>query len=132
MIDLDHFKQYNDTYGHIAGDIALKQLGEILVRTARKTDVVGRFGGEEWIVCLSHTESEGGVQIAEKLRKSVEKSVFQVKDQDTTITVSIGVATAPEDGTYYAEIVEAADTAMYLAKTKGRNQLQVFTGPDPS
>ena len=132
MIDLDHFKEYNDTYGHIAGDIALKQLGKVLVQTVRKTDIVARYGGEEWIVCLSHTDSKGGAQIAEKLRKSVEKSVFQVKGQETTITVSIGVATAPEDGTYYAQIVEAADTAMYLAKTKGRNQLQIFTGSDSS
>ena len=132
MIDLDHFKEYNDTYGHIAGDLALKQLGKVLVQTVRKTDIVARYGGEEWIICLSHTEREGGVQIAEKLRKSVEKSVFQVKGQETKITVSIGVATAPEDGTYYAQIVEAADTAMYLAKARGRNQLQVFTEPDAS
>ncbi|MDT8365370.1 MAG: sensor domain-containing diguanylate cyclase [bacterium] len=132
MIDLDNFKEYNDTYGHIAGDIALKELGKVLVQTVRKTDVVARFGGEEWIICLSHTDSKGGTQIAEKLRKSVEKNVFQVKDQATSITISIGVATAPEDGTNYAQIVEAADTAMYLAKARGRNQLQVFTGSGSS
>jgi diguanylate cyclase (GGDEF)-like protein len=132
MIDLDYFKEYNDTYGHIAGDMALKQLGNILVKTVRKTDVVARYGGEEWIVCLSHTDREGGAKIAEKLRKSIEKNVFHLKGQETLITVSIGIATAPEDGTYYAEIVEAADTAMYLAKAGGRNQVHVFIGPDSS
>jgi len=132
MVDLDYFKEYNDTHGHIAGDMALKQLEKVLVKTVRKSDVVARYGGEEWIICLSHTDSEGGVKIAEKLRKSVEKTVFWMKGQETMITVSIGVATAPEDGTYYAEIVDAADTAMYLAKARGRNQLQIFTGPDRS
>jgi len=132
MIDLDYFKEYNDTYGHIAGDMALKQLGNILMKTVRKTDVVARYGGEEWIVCLSHTDREGGAKIAEKLRKSIEKNVFHLKGQETLITVSIGLSTAPEDGTYYAEIVEAADTAMYLAKAGGRNQVQVFTGPGSS
>ena len=128
MIDLDHFKEYNDTYGHIAGDMALKLLGNILMETVRKTDVVARYGGEEWIICLSHTSSEGGAKIAEKLRKAVEKNVFTLKGQETWITVSIGIATAPEDGTDYSAIVEAADTAMYLAKASGRNQIQVFTG----
>jgi diguanylate cyclase (GGDEF)-like protein len=132
MIDLDHFKEYNDTYGHIAGDVALKELGDILVETVRRTDVVARYGGEEWIVCLSHTNSVGGVKIAEKLRHAVEKTIFMLKGQESRITVSIGVATAPADGTDYAELVEAADTAMYLAKTSGRNQIQVFTGPDSS
>ena len=128
MIDLDHFKEYNDTYGHVAGDMALKLLSDILVETVRKTDVVARYGGEEWIICLSHTSSEGGAMIAEKLRKAVEKNVFTLKGQETRITVSIGIATAPEDGTNYGAIVEAADTAMYLAKASGRNQIQVFTG----
>jgi len=132
MIDLDHFKEYNDTYGHLAGDRALKQLADILLDTVRKTDVVARYGGEEWIICLSHTNSNGGTKIAEKLRNAVEKNIFQLKGRETRITVSIGVATAPEDGTDYAAIVEAADTAMYLAKASGRNQIQVFTAPDPS
>jgi diguanylate cyclase (GGDEF)-like protein len=132
MVDLDHFKEYNDTYGHIAGDMALKQVGDILMRTVRKTDVVARFGGEEWIICLSHTDSVGGAEIAEKLRKAVEKKVFHLKGQETWITVSIGVSTAPGDGTEYDAIIEAADTAMYLAKASGRNQIQVFTEPDSS
>jgi diguanylate cyclase (GGDEF)-like protein len=132
MMDLDHFKEYNDTYGHIAGDMALKELGEILVGTVRRTDVVARYGGEEWIICLSHTSREGGTKIAEKLRKAVEKNIFLLKGQETRVTVSIGIATAPEDGNEYSAIVEAADTAMYLAKSNGRNQIHIFTGPGSS
>ena len=129
MIDLDHFKDYNDKYGHPAGDRALKQLGDILVQTVRKTDVVARYGGEEWIICLSRTNRTGGINIAEKLRNAVERTVFQLKEIETRITVSIGIATAPEDGIRYDAIVEAADTALYHAKERGRNQVQVFTGP---
>jgi len=132
MIDLDHFKEFNDTYGHIAGDAALKELGQILVNTARKTDVVARYGGEEWIICLNHTNRDGGAKIAEKLRKAVEKNVFNLKGQETRITISIGIATAPEDGSEYSSIVEAADKAMYQAKAGGRNRIQVFTGPGSS
>jgi len=132
MMDLDHFKEYNDTYGHIAGDMALKELGEILVGTVRRTDVVARYGGEEWLICLSHTSREGGIKIAEKLRKAVEKNIFLLKGQETRVTVSIGIATAPEDGNEYSAIVEAADTAMYLAKENGRNQIHIFTGPGSS
>ncbi len=129
MIDLDHFKDYNDEYGHPAGDIALKQLGDILVQTVRKTDVVARYGGEEWIICLSRTNRAGGANIAEKLRKALESNVFQLKGIETRITVSIGIASAPEDGIHYDAIVEAADTALYQAKERGRNQVQVFSGP---
>lgn len=132
MIDLDHFKEYNDTYGHIAGDMALKQLSEVLVETVRKTDVVARYGGEEWIVCLSHTSKKGGTEIAEKVRKAVEQEVFTPKGQETSLTVSIGIATAPEDGTSYAGILEAADTAMYFAKAGGRNRIKIFTGSGSS
>lgn len=132
MIDLDRFKEYNDTYGHIAGDMALKQLSDVLVQTIRKTDVLARYGGEEWIICLSHTDKDGGVNIAEKIVNAVANKIFHLKGQETRITVSIGVSTAPEDGTTHDTIVEAADSAMYHAKTNGRNQVQVFTGPDSS
>jgi diguanylate cyclase (GGDEF)-like protein len=131
MIDLDRFKDYNDTYGHIAGDEALKQLADRLVSNVRKTDVVARYGGEEWIVCLSHTDGEGGRKIAEKLREATEKNVFMLKGEETRITVSIGLATAPKDGSSFEEIVDAADAAMYNAKESGRNRVELFTGPVP-
>jgi diguanylate cyclase (GGDEF)-like protein len=131
MVDLDRFKDYNDTYGHIAGDEALKQLADLLVHNVRKTDVVARFGGEEWIVCLSHTDRAGGAKIAEKLRGGTEKNIFRLKGEETRITISIGLATAPEDGSTFEEIVDAADAAMYIAKEAGRNRVELFTGPVP-
>ena len=131
MVDLDRFKDYNDTYGHIAGDEALKQLADLLVHQVRKTDVVARFGGEEWIICLSHTDKEGGLKIAEKLRETTEKNIFRLKGEDTRITISIGLAMAPDDGSTFEEIVDAADAAMYIAKDAGRNRVEMFTGPAP-
>jgi diguanylate cyclase (GGDEF)-like protein len=131
MIDLDRFKDFNDTYGHIAGDEALKQLADLLVQNVRKTDVVSRYGGEEWIVCLSHTGREGGKKIAEKLREATEKNILLLKGEETRITISIGLATAPQDGSSFEEIVEAADAAMYAAKESGRNRVEIFTGPAP-
>ena len=130
LVQLDTAEAMVCVFAH--DHIALKQLGEVLVESVRRTDVVARYGGEEWIICLSHTSSVGGHEIAEKLRKAVEQKVFDLRGQETRITVSIGIATAPQDGADYTTIVEAADTAMYLAKANGRNQIQVFTGPEPS
>ncbi|UCG39306.1 MAG: diguanylate cyclase [bacterium] len=127
MLDIDMFKKYNDKYGHIAGDEALRQLGNILVGSVRKTDVVARYGGEEWLVCLNHTGKKASMAIAEKIRKAIQDNTFQLKGQDTRITVSIGVATATEDGETYSEIVDAADTALYTAKESGRNLVRAFS-----
>jgi len=132
MIDLDHFKGYNDTYGHIAGDEALRQLGEILVGSVRQSDVVGRFGGEEWIICLNYTDKKAGGETAEKIRKVIAGNIFHLKGENTRITVSIGVATAPLDGTDFSEIIEAADSALYQAKEAGRDCVRVFSGPETS
>jgi diguanylate cyclase (GGDEF)-like protein len=132
MMDLDNFKRYNDTYGHIAGDEALRQLGDILVGSVRKNDVVGRYGGEEWIICFNQTDKETGLKIAEKLRKAIAGNIFHLKGENTRITVSAGVATAPADGTNYEELIDAADAALYMAKESGRNCVRAFTGPDSS
>lgn len=132
MLDLDNFKRYNDTYGHIAGDEALKQLGDILEGSVRKHDVVVRYGGEEWLICFSQTDKETGINIAEKLRKAVAGNIFHLKGENTRITVSIGIATAPEDGKTYEELIDSADSALYMAKESGRNCVRTFSGPDPS
>ena len=132
MLDLDNFKKYNDTYGHIAGDEALRQVGDILVGSVRQSDIVGRFGGEEWIICLNHTDKEGGGMTAEKLRKTVAGNIFHLKGENTRITVSIGVATAPVDGIDYTEVIDAADSALYMAKEAGRDCVRVFNEPGSS
>ena len=132
MIDLDNFKKYNDAYGHIAGDEALRQLGEILLGSVRQSDVVGRFGGEEWIICLNYTDKEAGSITAEKIRKIIAGNIFHLKGENTRITLSIGVATAPSDGIDFTEIIDAADSALYRAKEAGRNCVRVFSAPAPS
>ncbi len=132
MIDLDNFKEYNDRHGHIAGDEALRKLGDVLVDQVRETDVVARYGGEEFLVYLSHTNTEGGRQVAEKLREAVEQTSFSLKGEDTRITISVGVATAHEEVSTYEDLVDHADKAMYRAKAEGRNLVQAFSGPDLS
>ena len=124
MLDIDRFKKYNDTYGHIAGDEALKQLAEIMTANVRATDIVSRFGGEEFLICMGHTTLEGGKNAAQKLRRAVENNVFRLKGQETRITASIGLATAPDDGTTIESLVDAADIAMYAAKDAGRNRVR--------
>ncbi len=127
MLDIDRFKEYNDTYGHIAGDEALKQLAEIMTANVRVTDIVSRFGGEEFLICMGHTTIEGGKNAAQKLRRAVENNVFRLKGQETRITASIGLATAPDDGTTIESLVDAADKAMYAAKDAGRNRVRTVS-----
>ena len=132
MLDIDHFKLVNDKYGHITGDDVLENIGSILLRRIRDTDTAGRYGGEEWIICFNQTDKETGLKIAEKLRKAVAGNIFHLKGENTRITVSTGVATAPADGTDYEELIDAADAALYTAKEAGRNCVRAFTGPDSS
>lgn len=127
MLDLDKFKSYNDRYGHIAGDGALRSMGDLLKEKTRESDVVARYGGEEFLIMLPQTDKEGAERAAEKLRKAVEEAVFKPKGDETRITVSLGVATAPADGARFDELVEAADIAMYAAKDAGRNRVYTFS-----
>ncbi|UCF30183.1 MAG: GGDEF domain-containing protein [bacterium] len=128
MIDLDHFKDYNDRYGHIAGDETLRKVGDVLVENIRETDIVARWGGEEFLVYLSHADREGAAGIAEKLRIAVEQTSFIMKGKDTRVTISLGVAAAPEDGSNFDELIEHADQALYKAKRAGRNRAKTFSG----
>ena len=119
MIDVDHFKQYNDTFGHPAGDNALRMLGEILNKASRPTDYVARYGGEEFTVLLAATSIDGACVAAERLRQAVEKAEFPHR----SLTVSIGVATHSGPAGEPAALLAAADAAMYAAKEAGRNRV---------
>ncbi len=123
MADLDNFKNYNDRFGHIAGDEALKELGGLLAYSIRETDVVARYGGEEFLIFLNHTDKAGAIKAAEKLRLAVGERIFDLRGEKTRITISLGVSSSPEDGTSFDELVEAADKALYDAKDKGRNRV---------
>lgn len=119
MLDIDHFKEINDTYGHLAGDIILRKLGELLKKTVRSSDYVGRFGGEEFIVLLTGTDLDGAYQTAEKIRKNCEKEEVS----GISFTVSLGVASYHEDRVKNEkDFIEKCDMALYRAKGSGRNR----------
>lgn len=126
MLDLDHFKRVNDTHGHLAGDAVLRQLGATLRLSVRSTDVVGRYGGEEFLVLLPQTPLSGARTLAERIRWVVEQTVFDAGGVRVRCTVSIGVATAPQgEPPDLDRLVGAADEALYLAKRRGRNRVEV-------
>ena len=123
LLDVDHFKRLNDTYGHIFGDIVLKRLGEVLKGSVYETDFVARYGGEEFAVLLPRAEPEGVLRKAEAIRSRVEQEAFTQAMETVRATVSIGVAHFPRDGSTPEEIVRKADQALYAAKLRGRNRV---------
>lgn len=126
MLDVDHFKQVNDTHGHRNGDMVLCHLAKLLETSVRKTDYVARYGGEEFIVVLPETPLYMAKELAERLCEQISRSVIAIAENKTiTITVSIGVATFPEHSQCWEELIEAADSAMYVAKQAGRNQVKL-------
>ncbi|HCJ66895.1 MAG TPA: hypothetical protein DHV62_06100, partial [Elusimicrobia bacterium] len=131
IIDLDDFKRYNDTNGHLAGDSALKQITQILVNRLRKTDVVARYGGEEFAVILPVTNREGAKKILEDLRKEIENYPFSGQETSKNLTISAGISTYPYDAREARELVEAADKGLYQAKNKGKNQICVYSQTSP-
>ena len=125
IFDLDHFKNYNDTQGHQAGDEVLKITGRILRESVRADDVAARYGGEEFIVLLPHTPKEGAHQFAEKFRKMMAEYEYPNRECQPLKCVSLsgGVATFPDDGRTGAELIVAADAALYKSKKAGRNRV---------
>jgi len=128
MVDLDHFKRINDTHGHLAGDAVLKAVADAITATVRGCDSVGRFGGEEFVVLLPDLMPATVRTIAERIRTAISRLKITVlmADHEQTISglsASIGIATCPASGTAIERLLQAADTAMYRAKTNGRNQV---------
>ena len=125
-LDIDHFKNVNDTYGHDVGDIVIKRFANYLKTSLRESDIIGRIGGEEFLVGLPNSDLEHGQFVAEKLRKGIENE-FIVLNDDTTIriTVSIGISVHrhKENATSTMEILKKADIALYKAKQNGRNRV---------
>lgn len=130
LADVDHFKKVNDTYGHLTGDDVLRGLALELRQQVRETDIVGRFGGEEFVILLSKTSAEEALRIAERLRRGV--GVIQVLAGDTTVgvTISAGVAVLGVHGRDLFELLAAADLALYRAKNTGRDRVCLYKPPD--
>jgi two-component system cell cycle response regulator len=122
LCDIDHFKTVNDTYGHPVGDQVLRGVARTLSRDARQTDVVARYGGEEFAVVMPETDAAGAMVIAERIRERIAKMVVETDQGPLRVTMSLGVATFPEDGSRKADLVERADACLYHAKRHGRNQ----------
>jgi diguanylate cyclase (GGDEF)-like protein len=123
MIDIDHFKAVNDGHGHAAGDAVLARVGQILKESIYETDVVGRYGGEEFIVLLPHAELEGVKRKAEALRQRFEREVITAGFVRLQITVSIGLSHFPTHGRNASDLIARADKALYQAKETGRNRV---------
>jgi two-component system cell cycle response regulator len=129
MLDIDHFKNVNDRYGHLAGDEVLEEIATLVRRNVRDTDIVGRYGGEEFIIILPKTALASSWVVAERLRSIVEKA--EMKDSADSVffvTVSQGLA-GWERGEDVTSLISRADEALYKAKAKGRNRVQILLGP---
>lgn len=124
MMDVDHFKNVNDIYGHQKGDIVLTEIGRIIKNNIRSTDYLGRYGGEEFIVLLPGATKENAYKVAEKIRTKVEKS--KLLGNDTQLTISCGIASFSDDTSQQIQIIEKADQALYRAKESGRNKSIVW------
>ncbi|HSH46629.1 MAG TPA: GGDEF domain-containing protein [Longimicrobiales bacterium] len=125
MVDVDAFKHYNDNVGHLAGDIALRELSDVMRRELRLHDMVARFGGEEFALIMINASKEEALPVLERLRLAVQEHPFRNRDTqpEGRLTVSAGMAAFPADGTTYDDLLKKADDALYQAKREGRNRV---------
>ncbi|MHB1400387.1 MAG: diguanylate cyclase [Trichloromonadaceae bacterium] len=132
MLDVDHFKQFNDTHGHLAGDLVLKRVANILLQNTRGIDLAARFGGEEFIILLPRSEEQGALATAEKLRQCVHDEAISGMESSQPLgrlTLSLGIAVYPQHSKDIFDLINMADQALYQAKSSGRNRCVVWTPP---
>ena len=127
MIDIDHFKAVNDIYGHVIGDHVLRAIAEECRRGLREDDILGRFGGEEFVVLLVDANLENALLVAERLRNNIEQLVIMTERGPVSVTVSIGVAQGNSRSTTLDALLQHADQVLYDAKEKGRNRIAVWS-----
>ncbi len=135
MMDIDHFKQVNDTYGHLTGSKTLEEIGETIIKCLRSGDAAARFGGEEFAAFLLDAEVGQALVAAERIRKEIESRDFSIvkqgrADETHNVTISIGISSFPDDSTDAIELVEMADSALYRAKRAGRNRVCIYRDVD--
>ncbi len=124
MLDLDHFKKINDTFGHLSGDVVLKNAAQCVLNALRDYDVLGRYGGEEFLMVLPGCDLKAGVRVAERIREQLAQQKFIVAGHEISVTVSIGLAVTKSGKLDPELLIELADQALYRAKSAGRNQVQ--------
>lgn len=130
FVDIDHFKAVNDTYGHAFGDVVLRGVAQTIASNLRASDLIGRYGGEEFMLVLTETNVEDGAALTEKLRTLVQRQRFHIDGNDIAVTISIGIAGGTGANLRMETLVRDADAAMYSAKALGRNQTYIFAEPD--
>lgn len=126
MIDIDFFKKCNDTYGHLSGDVVLKEIAFIIKSSVREVDLAGRYGGEEFCVALPETDRKGAEYVAERIRAAIEEKKIKAYDEIIQTKVSIGISLFPQDKKDPLQLLEAADSALYKAKKTGRNRFCLY------
>ncbi len=130
LLDIDHFKKFNDQYGHQVGDFVLSEFTSTLQNNVRKYDIVARYGGEEFIIILPETNSEEAMNVAEKLRNAIESANFDDNRESYNVTASFGVSNAipsTQDDFTKDTFINQADQALYQAKEKGRNKVIAYS-----
>lgn len=132
MADLDHFKSVNDTYGHLVGDDALKHAANIIADNVRETDIVARFGGEEFVVILIKASLDDAASVAEKIRSQMEATPCESHGETIKVTISIGTAEVLKDDENLNAVIAVADRALYAAKENGRNRIEVGAREEPA
>ena len=130
IFDIDHFKVVNDTYGHQAGDLVIKEVAKSLISNQRDTDISGRYGGEEFVIILNNVSEKSARIFSERLRKSIGGLTVRYKDTDINITISLGLAEPREQDESENAWIERADRALYYAKETGRNRSILFSSID--
>jgi diguanylate cyclase (GGDEF)-like protein len=123
MLDVDHFKRYNDSFGHQAGDEVLRVVSRILVSRLRQVDCAARYGGEEFCAILPAVDHDQAMRVAEIIRSSIETEPLVFKDARSSVTVSLGVSSFPKDATTQSQLIRAADERLYRSKSGGRNRV---------
>lgn len=126
LIDVDNFKAFNDTYGHLTGDAVLKEIAVILLASLRQIDMCARYGGEEFCIMLPETNKEGALLVAERLRANIQEARIKVFNEELNCTISIGVAAFPDDDQQVNALLDKADKALYRAKMQGKNRASIF------